>query len=92
MVFRIDFRTFLIRALQKVMVKCTLSYALVRNLNALDPKDMVNNPNECRESMKKILTALVHASKVKEKDCVAILVEYGKFLAKIPVIGSTVFS
>ena len=92
MEFRIDCRTFLIRTLQKIMMKCPLSFSLVRNLTALDPRQMVNNPTHCRESMKKVLTVLVNANKVKEKDCDAILVEYGNFLDKIPVIGSTEFS
>ena len=42
--------------------------------------------------MKKVLTVLVNANKVRETDCDAILVEYGNFLEKISVIGSSIFS
>ena len=91
MEFRIDCRTFLISTLMKVLMKCPLTYSLVRNMSALDPREMANNPSVCREKMKKVLNVLVNAGKTKEQHCDDILQEYASFLDKIPVIGSNLF-
>lgn len=59
MEFRIDCRTFLIKTLMKILMKCPLTYSLVRNTSALDQREMANNPGVCREKMKKVLNVLM---------------------------------
>ena len=48
-----------------MIFKCPLSYSLVRNMTALDPREMAANPNNCREKFKRILTVLVNSYKVR---------------------------
>ena len=91
MEFRIDCRKFLMSTLKKILIKCPLIYSLVRNMSALDPREMANNHSGCAEKMKKVLNVLVNASKIKEQTCDDILQEYASFLDRIPVIGSNFF-
>lgn len=92
MEFRLDCRNFPIALLKKILNKCPISYSLVRNMAALNPKEMVAHPSACRERFKKVLTVLVSARRVKEQDCDAIVQQFGNFLDSIPVIGSDMFS
>ena len=92
MEFRLDCRNFLIALLKKILNKCPISYSLVRNMAALNPKEMVAHPSACRERFKKVLTVLVSARRVKEQDCDAIVQQFGNFLDSMPVIGSDMFS
>ena len=91
MEFRIDCRKFLISTLKKILMKCPLIYSLVRNMSALDPREMANNRIGCGERMKKVLNVLVNAGKIKEQTCDDILQEYASFLDRIPVIRSNLF-
>lgn len=59
MEFRIDSRKFLISTLKNILMKCPLIYWLVRNMSALDPREMANNRSGCGEKMKKVLNVLV---------------------------------
>lgn len=91
MELRIDCKSFLIRALKKILFKCPISYLLVRNMTFLDPRAVAKHPTECTTKMKGIMSAFVNAGKVKEKDCDGILQEYDTFLEGVPVIGSDKF-
>ena len=61
-------------------------------MTALDPRAMAKHPTECRTKMKGVMSTLVNARKVKEKDFDGILQEFDTFLEKVPVIGSDKFT
>lgn len=92
MAFRCECRSFVIAIVRKMILKCPLSYSLVRNMVALDPREMAANPNNCREKFKRILTVLVNSNKVRAENCDNVLQQYSNFLDSVPVIGSGVFS
>lgn len=92
MAFRIECKSFLIAILKKLVLKCPLSYSLVRNMVALDPREMATNPNSCREKFKKIQTVPVNSNKVRDENCDNVLQQYSNFLDRVPVIGSEIFS
>ncbi|CAH3038939.1 unnamed protein product [Pocillopora meandrina] len=92
MAFRLECKSFLIAILKKLVLKCPLSYSLVRNMVALDPRDMATNPNSCSEKFKKIQTVLVNSNKVRDENCDNVLQQYSNFLDRVPVIGSDIFS
>ena len=92
MAFRLECKSFLIAILKKLVLKCPLSYSLVRNMVALDPREMATNPNSCREKFKKIQTVPVNSNKVRDENCDNVLQQYSNFLDRVPVIGSEIFS
>ena len=92
MAFRLECKSFLIAVLIKLILKCPLSNSLVRNMVALDPREMVANPNICRAKFKRILTVLVNSNKLRGEHCDSVLQEYSNFLDSVPIIGSDMFS
>ena len=90
--FRLQCKTFLIELLQKLLTKCPASYSLVRNLSALNPREMASNVDHCISRFKKVVTQLVSVRRIKESDCDAIIQEYTSFLDNIPAFGSEKFS
>ena len=77
MAFRLECRSFLIAVLMKLM--CPLSYSLVRNMVALDPREMVSYVNICRAKFKRMLTVLVNSNKLRGEN-------------SAPTIGADMFS
>ena len=75
--FRLQCKTFLIELLLKLLTKCPASYSLVRNLSALNPREMASNVDHC---ISKVVTQLVSVRRIKESDCDAIIQEYTSFL------------
>jgi len=92
MAFRLECKSFLFAVLMKLILKCPLSYSLVRNMVALDPREMVANPNICRAKFKRILTVLVNSNKLRGENCDSVLQEYSNFLDSVPIIDSDMFS
>ena len=92
MAFRLECKSFLIAILKKLVLKCPLSYSLVRNMVALDPREMATNPNSCREKFKKIQTVLINSNKVRDENCDNVLQQDSNFLDRVPVISSDIFS
>ena len=90
--FRLQCKTFLIELLQKLLTKCPVSYSLVRNLSALNPREMVADADHCISKFKKVVSQLVAVRRIKESDCDALIQEYISFLDNIPVFGSEKFS
>ena len=78
--------------LQKFLTKCPASYSLVRNLSALNPREMASDVDHCISRFKKVVTQLVSVRRIKESDCDAIIQEYTSFLDNIPAFGSEKFS
>lgn len=69
MAFRLKCKSFFIGILMKMGLKCPLSYSLVQNMVALDPREITANPNICREKLKKVLTVLANSNKVRDENC-----------------------
>ena len=92
MSFRLQCKSFLIAIMKKLIKKCPLSYSLVCNMVALDPREMAANPNICRGKLKRILTVLVNLNKVRDENCDNVLQQYSTFLDRVPIIGSDLFS
>ena len=59
---------------------------------ALDPREMVANPNICRAKFKRMLTVLVNSNKLRGENCDSVLQEYSNVLDSVPIIGSDMFS
>ena len=78
--FRLQCKTFLIELLQKLLTKCPVSYSLVRNLSALNPREMVADADLCISKFKKVVSQLVAVRRIKESDCDALIQEYISFL------------
>ena len=89
--FRLQCKTFLIELLRKLVTKCPPSYSLVRNLSALNPREMASNVDHCISRFKKVVTQLVSVRRIKESDCDAIIQECTSFLDNIPAFGSRSF-
>ena len=93
MSFRLQCKSFLIAIMKKLILKCLLSYSLVRNMVALDPREMAANPNICRGKFKRILTVLVNSNKVSlDENCDNVLQQYSTFFDRVPIVGSDFFS
>ena len=87
MEFRLQCKTFLIELLQKRLTKCSASYSLLRNLSALNPREMASNVDHCISRFKKVV-----ARTATESDCDAIIQAHTSFLDNIPAFGSEKFS
>ena len=83
-------RPFLIELLQKLLTKCPASYFLVRNLSALNPREMASNVDHCISRFIKVVTQLVNVRRIKESDVV--IQENTSFLDNIPAFGYEKFS
>ena len=92
MSFMLQCKSFLIAIMKKLILKCPLFYSLVRNMVALDPREMAANANICRGKFKRILTVLVNSNKVRDENCDNVLQQYSTFLDRVPIIGSDLFS
>lgn len=79
MAFKLECKSFLIAVRMKLILNYPLSYSLVRNVVALDPRGMVAKPNICRAKFKRILTVLVNSNKFWGENCVIVLQEYSNF-------------
>ena len=90
--FRMECKTFLIELLQKLLTKCPASYSLVRNLSALNRREMASDVDHSISRFKRLVSQLVNVRKIKESDCDAIIQEYTSFLDNIPAFGSEKFS
>lgn len=89
--FRLQCKTFLIELLQKLLTKCPASYSLVRNLSALNPREMASDADQSISRFKRVVSQLVNVRRIKESDCDAIIQEYTSFLDNIPAFGSEKF-
>ena len=73
---------------KEVLTKCPALYSVVKNLSALNPREMASNVKHCISRFKKVVTQLVSVRRIKESDCEAIIQEYTSFLDSIPAFGS----
>lgn len=92
MEFRMNCKKFIEGTVKKILQKCPISYAIVRNLTSLNPQKMVLKPEECLSKFKKIVGFLENCNRLKGSDCDAVIAQYMSFLEDIPNIGSGIFS
>ena len=90
--FRMECKSFMITLLKKLLAKCPLNFPLVQALSCLNPNLMIRDVAACRRNFRKVLDALVNASRVPESECDAIVGQYESFLDRIPTEGSSEFS
>lgn len=79
MAFRHECQQFIVKMIEKLMVKCPANYAFVRNASCLDPR-LAENAPKCTSRFKRVLTYLSQIKKVKDENCDSILIEYNAFL------------
>lgn len=90
--FRAECKNFLIQMLKKILIKCPVSYSLVRHLSCLNPVNMASNKDDCKGKFKKVLTVMSNANKIQESECDVVLEQYYSFLDNIPSLGSVKFT
>ena len=91
--FRLECKGFVVKVLKKLLEKCPVTYALVRNLSVLDPREMASKGNACKSKLKKVLSHLVSCDKVQKRDCDEVIRQYTNFIdCAIPTIGTEKFS
>ena len=94
MTFRLDYRRILTAILKKMILTYPLSYSLVPNMVALDPRERTANPIypqreiqtiKCREKFERILTVLVSSNKVRAENRHNVLQHLSSILDKVQV-------
>lgn len=73
--FRADCKSFLLAMSRKLLEKCPLKYALVRNLGCLDPRIMAREKEKATTQMKRVVTILNDANRI-EGSCEDVLSQY----------------
>jgi hypothetical protein len=67
----------------KVQEKSPLHYALVKKLQCLQPRLILDSPDPCTGAFKVVLKHMVEANKVNVKDCDAIVMQYADFTSEV---------
>jgi len=67
--FQMEYKEFLVRVVFKLIAKAPIQYSLVRNINCLDPRNMMSGHDVSITKFKRVLTTLENAKKVLEGDC-----------------------
>ncbi|KAH9371658.1 hypothetical protein HPB48_019403 [Haemaphysalis longicornis] len=70
----------LLSVTKKILEKSPLRYTLVRGLSSLDPRQMLSKPDECIESLKKVLDALTVAERMNEHSKDTVLAQFIELL------------
>lgn len=89
--FRMQAREFLCETCKKILLKCPLSYLLVRKLSSLDPTEIAANPEACRARFKYVLVCLKNAQKIGD-ECDLVFEQYNKFIDSVNDIGIEKFA
>ena len=92
MEFRQSAKAFVVAIVSRLLTKCPLTYTLVRNMPFLDPRLMASKKEDCQSKLKRVLTVLVEANRVDERDCDDILHQYRNYLDEIQTADISVFS
>lgn len=74
--FNMDAKKFLSTMTKKLIERCPLKYALVRNLSCLDPKQMVKNKDRATSKMKRVMSVLHDAKRVEDHDIDDVVRQY----------------
>ena len=68
----------------KLIAKAPIQYSLVRNINCLDPRNMMSDHDVSITKFKRVLTTLENAKKVLEGDCDSLLELFRQFIMEVP--------
>lgn len=89
---KLQCQDFIFAMVSKIIDKSPVKYSIVRCMSCLDPRHMVANPHDCYVKLKRILSALVDASRIRETDCEQILQQFNNFLSEIVLKNQSEFS
>lgn len=90
--FRMDCRKALQSLAEKLQDKSPLHYTLVRNMDCLDPRRMVENGETCINKLKILLKVMTEAKKIDENDCDDVVKQYRLFLRDVVASRSAEFA
>ena len=91
MEFRLDCKKMMIRATEKLLEKCPLTYTMTRNLSCMDPTMMAANKDDCVAKFGRVLHKMVDLNQVREQECDALQREYRAFLDEVVAKNNTMF-
>ena len=75
-----------------MLLKCPVSYSLVRYLSCFNPCKMVSDKDGCIKMFKKVLNLFLNVKRIEERKCDVVLQQYTQFIDNIPVFGTERFS
>lgn len=67
--FQMECKEFLVKVVCKLIAKAPIHYSHVRNINCLDPRNMMGDHDVSITKFKRVFTTLENAKKVLEGDC-----------------------
>ena len=67
----------------KLIAKAAIQYSLVRNINCLDPRNMMSDHDVSITKFKRVLTTLENAKKVLEGECDSLLELFRQFIMEV---------
>ena len=91
MEFRLECKKMLIRATEKLLEKCPLTYTMTRNLSCMDPTMMAANKDDCVAKFGRVLHKMVDLNQIREQECDVVQREYRAFLDEVVATNNTVF-
>ena len=72
------------KVIYKLIAKVPIQYSLVRNINCLDPRNMMSDQDVSITKFKRVLTTLENIKKVLEGDCDSLLELFRQFIMEVP--------
>ena len=82
--FQMECKEFLMKVVCKLIAKAPIQYSLVRNINCLDPRNMMSDHDVSITKFKRVLTTLENAKKVLEGECDSLLELFRQFIMEAP--------
>lgn len=82
--FQMECKEFLMKVVCKLIAKAPIQYSLVRNINCLDPRNMMSDHDVSITKFKRVLTTLENAKKVPEGECDSLLELFRQFIMEVP--------
>ena len=82
--FQMECKEFLVKVVCKLITKAPIQYFLVRNINCLDPRNMMSDHDVSITKFKRVLTTLENAKEVLEGDCDSLLELFRQFIMEVP--------
>ena len=82
--FQMECKKFLVKVVCKQIAKAPIHYSLVRNINCLDPRNMISDHDVSITKFKRVFTTLENAKKVLEGDCDSLWQLFRQFTTEVP--------
>jgi hypothetical protein len=81
--FFTECQTFLKTTTAKLLERCPLKYPIVRNLTALDPRQIANHPLSASSKFEKLLLKLMDCNRLTPSQCDVAKEQYAAFLSEV---------